>query len=66
MFLSPVIVSSSIFRVDTLVVFDPLPRMRLTLFHSCFGLLLLLFMVCWKCLDLAFSTILLVLFQAIL
>jgi hypothetical protein len=52
--------------VDTLVVFDPLPRMRLTLFHSCFGLLLLLFMVCWKCLDLAFSTILLVLFRAIL
>jgi hypothetical protein len=32
-FLSRVIVSSSIFRVDTLVVFDPLPRMRLTLFH---------------------------------
>jgi hypothetical protein len=56
----------AIFRVDTLVVFYPLPRVRLTLLHSCFGLLLLLFMVCWKCLDLAFSTILLVLFRAIL
>ena len=34
--------------------------------YSCFGLLLLLSMVCWKCFNLAFSTILLVLFRAIL
>ena len=36
-FLSPVIVSSSTSKEVILVVFDPLPLMRLTPFHNCFG-----------------------------